>query len=92
MTVSVIFMPILNPAAVVGCGTPPAAHVNGNRPVYTKTTFESTVTYTCQSGYNRVGDRTITCLSSGQWSASAPICNCELTQQFLAAGSTSLIL
>ena len=49
------------------------------------TTFGSTVTYTCRPGYKRVGDRTITCLANGQWSASAPVCNRE---QFLAASST----
>ena len=78
-----------NPAAVVDCGTPPVAHVNGNQPMYSNTTFGSTVTYTCQPGYMRKGNRTIPCLASGQWSASAPVCNRELP---LAAGSTSPVL
>ena len=81
MTVYASFPPITAPAAVVDCGTPPTAHVNGNQPVYSSTTFESTVTYTCQPGYMRIGDRTITCLADGQWSASAPVCNRELTLQ-----------
>ena len=92
MTVSVIFSPITDPAAVVDCGGPPAAHVNGNPPVYSSTTFKSQVMYTCHLGYNPVGDRTITCLANGQWSASAPVCNRELTLQTLAASITSPIL
>ena len=90
MTVNASISPITAPAAVVDCGTPPAAHVNGNQPMYSSTTFESTVTYTCQPGYRRVGDRTITCLANGEWSsASAPVCSRELP---LAAGSTSPVL
>ena len=89
MTVSVYFLPITTPDAVVDCGTPPAAHVNGSQPMYSSTTFGSTVTYTCRPGYRRTGDRTITCMANGQWSASAPVCNRELP---LAAGSTSPIL
>ena len=89
MTVSALSPPISNPAAVVDCGTPPAAHVNGNQPMYSTTTFGSTVTYTCKPGYFREGNRTIICLADGQWSASAPVCSRELP---LAAGSTSTVL
>ena len=89
MTGSALFPPITNPAAVVDCGTPPAAHVNGNQPRYSSTTFGSTVTYTCQPGFKREGNRTITCLANGQWSANAPVCNRELP---LAAGSTSPVM
>ena len=88
MTVSTLFSPISNPAAA-DCGTPPAAHVNGNPPVYSNTISGSTVIYTCQPGYMRIGDRTITCLGNGQWNASAPDCDRELP---LAAGSISPIL
>ena len=89
MTTSAPFSPISNPAAVVDCGTPHIAHVNGNQPMYSGTMFGSKVMYTCQPGYKRVGDRTITCLANGQWNASAPVCNRELP---LAAGSTSPVL
>ena len=75
------FFHITYPAAAVDCGTPPAANVNGNPPVYTTTTFGSTVKYTCQSGYMREGDRYITCLANGNWNASAPDCNRECTPQ-----------
>ena len=89
MNVSALFTLITNPAAAVGCGTPPTAHVNGNPPSDNNTTFGSTVTYTCQQGYMREGDRAITCLTNGEWNASAPVCNRELP---LAAGSTSPVL
>ncbi|ELU03526.1 hypothetical protein CAPTEDRAFT_78846, partial [Capitella teleta] len=36
--------------------------------------YRASVVYTCDSGYNLVGEGTITCLESGQWSASAPSC------------------
>ena len=78
-----------NPAAAVGCGTPPTAHVNGNPPSDSSTSFGSTVTYTCQPGYRREGGRSITCLTNGEWNASAPVCNRELP---LAVGSTLPIL
>ena len=81
--------PITNPAAVVDCGTPPAAPVNGNQPVYSSTIFGSIVIYTYQAGYRREGNRTITCLANGQWSASAVVCNREL---LLVVGSTSTVL
>ena len=87
MTVSASFPHITYPAAVVDCGTPPAAHVNGNPPVYTSTTFGSTATYTCKPGYMRIGDRTITCLANGQWNASAPDCDRELNLHQQTFGS-----
>ena len=91
MTVSAVFLPITDPAAVVDCGTPPAAHVNGNQPMYSSTTFGSTVMYTCKPGNKpiAIGDRTITCMANGQWSANASICSRELTLQPLVAGSTA---
>ena len=93
MTLSVSYPPITDPAAVVDCGTPPAAHVNGNPPMYTTTTFGSIVDYTCQSGYMREGDQTITCLANGQWDASAPDCDRELIlQQQTFTDGTALIL
>lgn len=34
----------------------------------------SSVTYSCEPGYLLVGDKTIDCLSSGEWSADTPKC------------------
>ena len=38
------------------------------------TTFGQTATYSCNTGYNLVGDSTRTCQASGNWSGSAPTC------------------
>ena len=38
------------------------------------TIFNSTATYSCNDGYNLVGDTTRTCLASGSWSDTAPTC------------------
>ena len=42
------------------------------------TTFGETATYSCNLGYNLVGDRTRTCQATGVWSESAPTCQCTL--------------
>ena len=58
---------------VVDCGnlTYP---VNGSVTHTSGTTFEQTATYTCNTGYNLVGDSTRTCHATGNWSGSAPTC------------------
>ena len=58
---------------VVDCGslTDPA---NGQVDLTSGTTFGQTATYTCNTGYNLVGDSTRTCQATGQWSGSAPTC------------------
>ena len=38
------------------------------------TTFGHTATYSCNTGYNLVGDSTRTCQATGVWSGSAPTC------------------
>ena len=78
--VSASFALFTDPAADE-CGGPPDANVNGKPPMYTSTTFGSTATYNCQSGYMREGDQMITCMANGQWSGSPPDCNRELTLQ-----------
>ena len=57
---------------VVDCGnlTDPA---NG-RVTLTETTFGQTATYSCNTGYNLVGNSTRTCQATGEWSRSAPTC------------------
>ena len=38
------------------------------------TSFGQTATYSCNTGYNLVGDSTRTCEATGNWSGSAPTC------------------
>ena len=38
------------------------------------TTFGQTATYSCNTGYNLVGDSTRTCEAAGEWSGSEPTC------------------
>ena len=42
------------------------------------TTFGQTVTYSCDTGYNLVGDSTHTCQANGMWSGSEPTCQGRL--------------
>ena len=58
---------------VVDCGslTDPAY---GQVDLTSGTTFGETATYTCNTGYNLVGDSTRTCQATGEWSGSAPAC------------------
>ena len=59
--------------AVVDCGslTNPA---NGRVDHTAGTPFGQTATYSCNTGYNLVGDSTHTCQATGEWSGSAPTC------------------
>ena len=43
------------------------SHPNG-------TTFGQTATYSCNTGYNLVGDSTRMCQADGMWSGSEPTC------------------
>ena len=57
----------------VDCGslTDPA---NGQVTHVTGTDLGQTATYSCNTGYNLVGDSTRTCQATGNWSGSAPTC------------------
>ena len=41
---------------------------------HTAGTFGQTAIYSCNTGYNLVGDSTRTCQATGEWSQSAPTC------------------
>ena len=58
----------------VSCGPAPSAPENGQQSV-SGTTFESTVTYSCDRGYTLQGDSRLTCMANGQWSGRAPTCS-----------------
>ena len=58
--------------AAVSCGAaPPTAHGHHQE---SGTTFGSTVTYRCNSGYMRSGVMTRMCKANGQWSGITPNC------------------
>ena len=42
------------------------------------TTYGETATYSCNTGYNRVGGSTRTCQAAGTWSGSEPTCQSML--------------
>ena len=47
------------------------------------TTVGQTATYSCNTGYNLVGDSTRTCQAEGKWSMSAPTCQSMLLKDDL---------
>ncbi|EGW02022.1 Sushi, von Willebrand factor type A, EGF and pentraxin domain-containing protein 1 [Cricetulus griseus] len=58
--------------AAVSCGAPPAPENGGvDGSVFT---YGSKVTYRCDKGYTLAGDEESTCLASGSWSHSSPVC------------------
>ncbi|XP_018585768.2 sushi, von Willebrand factor type A, EGF and pentraxin domain-containing protein 1 isoform X1 [Scleropages formosus] len=56
----------------VFCGPPPL--VQGAIVIETSQTYQSNVTYVCESGLRLVGPQNLTCLSNGTWSLPAPEC------------------
>ena len=65
------------PHTGIDCGNP-GTPTNAQRTL-SSTTYNSVVTYTCDVGYTLQGANSRTCQSDGQWSGSAPQCNCEFT-------------
>ena len=59
--------------AVVDCGSL-TAPANGQVDLTSGTTFNQTATYSCNTGYNLVGDSTRTCQATVEWSGSVPTC------------------
>ena len=51
---------------VVDCG-PPTDPTNGQVDTSSGTTFGSTATYTCDTGYTLSGSQSRTCIASGKW-------------------------
>ena len=54
------------------------APANGSVTHTSGTTFGQTATYSCNTGYNLVGDSIHTCQATGNWSGSAPTCESML--------------
>uniref|UniRef100_A0A3B3T3R4 Sushi, von Willebrand factor type A, EGF and pentraxin domain-containing protein 1 n=1 Tax=Paramormyrops kingsleyae TaxID=1676925 RepID=A0A3B3T3R4_9TELE len=59
----------------VSCGTPPV--VEGAVAVASGETYQSNVSYVCNSGLRLVGPQNLTCLSNRTWSLPTPKCECE---------------
>ena len=64
-------------ATVVDCGTLPNP-VNGQVTHTAGTTLGQTATYSCNAGYNLVGNSARTCQATGVWSGSEPTCPSKL--------------
>ena len=60
-------------STVVDCGTETNPD-NGQVIRANGTTFRQTATYSCNTGYNLVGDSTRMCQATGVWFGSAPTC------------------
>ena len=60
-------------STAVDCGNLPDP-VNGQVDHTAGTSLGQTAIYSCNTGYNLVGDSTRTCQAIGQWSGSAPTC------------------
>ena len=60
-------------STAVDCGTLPNP-ANGRVDNTAGTTFGQTATYSCNTGYNLVGNSTCLCQATGVWSGSAPTC------------------
>ena len=60
-------------SSAVDCGT--LNNLANGQVSYTgRTTLGQTATYSCNTGYNLVGDNIRTCQATGNWSDSAPTC------------------
>ncbi len=81
------------PHPVIDCGSLPNP-VNG-QVMFTVTTYNSIVTYSCNTGYLEVGGTTSrTCQDDGNWSDSAPSCqskSCMSTPPFSNSDANYLI-
>ena len=62
--------------SVISCGVPdlPLVNSSGLSVIYSTLTYSSTVTYSCNVGYNLVGSPNRTCTASGSWSGIPPQC------------------
>ena len=71
----------------VDCGnlTDPA---NGSVNHTAGTTFGENATYSCNTGYNLVGNSTSTCQAIGNWSGSAPACQGVYIQKLITGDVT----
>ena len=62
------------PFLEVNCGTPDNPR-NGGVKAQTGTSYQETVAYECNSGFDLDGEAITVCLASGKWSTEPPTCN-----------------
>ena len=55
------------------CGALP--NPNNGEVTYSDTTYQSVATYSCDAGFELVGDRTRTCSAEETWTGSQPECS-----------------
>ena len=67
------FYDVFHVLTAVECGTL-TNPTNGQVSHTGRTTFRQTATYSCDRGYDLVGNSTRTCQANGVWSGSIPIC------------------
>ena len=67
-------------STAVDCG-PLSGPANGQVTHTAGTTFGQTATYSCNTGYNLLGDSIRTCQAAGVWSGHAPTCHRMLLLQ-----------
>ena len=84
---SLFLSPPLSLSLAVDCGglTDP---LNG-QVALNSTTFQSVAAYECDSGFNLEGDTEQTCQASGEWSGTAPTCNCMFQKTLITMCSSS---
>lgn len=68
---------------VVDCGTL-SNPANGQVSHTGRTTFGQAAIYSCDAGYNLVGNRTRTCQATGVWSGSEPTCQRMFVQHLVS--------
>ena len=59
--------------SVISCRVP-LVNSSGLTVIYSTLTYGSTVTYSCNVGYNLVGSPNRTCTETGSWSGNPPQC------------------
>ena len=70
---------------VVDCGVPhvPKGTIGGLSVNYNETIINSTATYSCNIGYNLIGEKTTICGVNGTWNGAVPHCESKKREVFL---------
>ena len=63
---------------MINCGTL-TNPINGQVDTSSGTAFQSTATYTCDTGYELSGSQSRTCGADGNWTSTEPVCNGTIT-------------